>query len=323
MSLKGRLPIEDSLLFDGPIVNSLIIRGLPIFSQQFLKHIQSEQKRSFCINIFESILIIHTNMKWKFSLLFLTAILFFIVSCSDDSMTGSDDDSDPDNDRDPTFSYNHEDQPGSSAVDFLASDDFENLVIEIDYMEGYEPTDEMVNNLKSFLESRLSKSNITILSPSSIEAGGQSSYTANDVRDWEEEYRSEFSEENTLAAYVIILDGEYSDSNVLGIAYYNTSATLFGESIENASDGVGSTPRSLIESTVLQHEFGHLLGLVNNGVEMQANHQDEENGHHCNDENCLMYYAVETTDFFASLLGGEVPDLDDQCRADLAAAGGK
>lgn len=255
----------------------------------------------------------------------LTAMLFIFLSCSDNSITNSDNesDSDSDNDGDPTFSYNHEDQPGSSAVDFLASDDFESLVIEIDYMEGYKPTDETVNNLKSFLESRLNKSNITILSPSSIEADGQSSYSANDVRELEEEHRSEFSEENRLAAYVIILDGEYSQSNVLGIAYYNTSAALFGKSIQNASEGIGSNPKSLIESTVLQHEYGHLLGLVNNGVEMQQDHQDEENGAHCDDENCLMYYAVETSDFFASLIGGEVPELDDRCLADLAAAGGK
>lgn len=263
------------------------------------------------------------SMKRKSLFLSIFSILFLFLSCSDDSMTGSESDSDSDNDENPAFSYNHQDQPGSSAVDFLSSDDFENLIVEIDYMEGYEPTDETLSNLKSFLESRLNKSNITIMSPSSIDAGGQSSYTANEVRDLEEEHRSEFSEENTLAAYVIILDGEYSQSNVLGIAYYNTSAALFGESIQSASEGIGSNPKSLIESTVLQHEYGHLLGLVNNGVEMQEDHQDEENGHHCNNENCLMYYAVETTDFFASLLGGEVPDLDESCRADLSAAGGK
>lgn len=264
-------------------------------------------------------------MNWKPLLLSLTAILFIFLSCSDNSITNSDNesDSDSDNDGDPTFSYNHENQPGSSAVDFLASDDFKNLIIEIDYMEGYEPAEETLNNLKSFLENRLNKSNITILSPSSIEAGGQSSYTANDVRDLESEHRSEFSEENRLATYVIILDGEYSQSNVLGIAYYNTSAALFGESIKNASEGIGSNPRSLIESTVLQHEYGHLLGLVNNGVDMQEDHQDDGNGNHCDDENCLMYFAVETSDFFTSLLGGEVPDLDDNCRADLATAGGK
>lgn len=260
-------------------------------------------------------------MNWKPLFLSLFASLFLVLSCSDNTMTGSDnDDSD---DKDPIFSYNHENQPGSSAVDFLASDDFENLVIEIDYMEGYEPAEETLNKLKTFLESRLNKSNITILSPSSIEAGGQSSYTANDVRDLEDEYRSEFSEENRLAAYVIILDGEYSQSNVLGIAYYNTSAALFGESIQNASEGIGSNPKSLIESTVLQHEYGHLLGLVDNGIVMQADHRDDGNGNHCNNDNCLMYYAVETTDFFTSILGGEVPDLDDNCRADLAAAGGK
>lgn len=254
-------------------------------------------------------------MKWNSFFLSITAIFFLFLSCSDNPATNSD------NDSDPTFSYNHEDGPGESAVDFLTDQDFENLVVEIDYMDGYVPTDETINNLKSFFEERLNKSNVTILSPSSISAGGQSSYTSSDVRDLEGTHRSEYSEENTLSAYVIILDGEYSESNVLGIAYYNTSAALFGESIKNASEKVGSAPKSLIESTVLQHEFGHLFGLVDNGVQMQEAHR--ENGHHCTNDNCLMYYSVKTTDFFMSLLGGEVPDLDARCGADLAAAGGK
>jgi predicted Zn-dependent protease len=257
------------------------------------------------------------DMKWKSLTLPITVIFFLFLSCSDNSITDSG------NNGDPAFSYNHQDGPGESAVDFLTDQDFGNLVIEIDYMEGYKPTEEALNGLKSFLGERLHKSNIKIMSPSSIPADGQSSYTASDVRNLEEDYRSEYSEENTLAAYVIILDGEYSQSNVLGIAYYNTSTALFGESIESASSGVESNPRSIIEATILQHEFGHLLGLVDNGVEMQEDHKDRDHGEHCTNEDCLMYYSVRTTDFFSVLLGGEVPDLDAQCRADLAGAGGK
>jgi hypothetical protein len=221
------------------------------------------------------------------------------------------------------FSFDHERNPGVSAEDFLTSDEFDNLNLQIQYMEGYEPTAEALSDLQDFLEERLNKLNITILEPEEIPRSGQSAYTANDVRNLERDYRSEFSEEGTLAAYFIILDGEFDSANVLGIAHFNTSMALFGETIRSTSDGIFQLSRSTVESIVMQHEIGHIIGLVNNGVDMQTEHQDEENGRHCDVEECLMYFAVRTTDFFANIFDGNVPELDEQCIADLQAAGGK
>lgn len=261
-------------------------------------------------------------MKHTKPILLLAVFFFLFLSCDENSVTDSNPGHGDDNEN-PAFSYDHKNAPGNSAIDFLRDNEFENLVIEIDYMEGFKPTDDAINSLQTFLENRLNKKSVTILTPSSISAGGQSSYTASEVRNLEETHRSGFSEENTLAAYILILDGEYEQSNVLGIAHYNTSTALFGESIHNASTGVSSNPREIIEATVLRHEFGHLLGLVDNGIEMQEEHKDSQHADHCNNENCLMYYSVRTTDFFSVLLGGEVPELDNQCLTDLEAAGGK
>jgi hypothetical protein len=221
------------------------------------------------------------------------------------------------------FSFNHEQNPGTSALEFLKDDDFQDLVVQIQYMEGNAPTGQAIQYLEEFLEERLHKSSITILEPEMIPAAGQSSYTAAEVRDLEREHRSEFTEEGLLAAYFIILDGEFDQGNVLGIAHFNTSMALFGETIRSASGGVGQPSRSTVETIVMQHEVGHIIGLVNNGVEMQSDHQDEENGKHCDVEECLMYFAVRTTDFFANLFGGTIPELDEQCIADLQAAGGR
>lgn len=250
----------------------------------------------------------------------LISLLILFFSCDNSSVTDSE--SDSDNNGDQAFSFNHERNPGDSATDFLTDDDFDTLIIEIDYMEGYRPTDAALGSLEDFLNERLHKKTVTVLSPSEIPAEGQSSYSATEVRNLEEGYRSEYSEENRLVAYLIILDGEYDKSNVLGIAHYNTSMALFGETIQQAS-GVGQNSRKVVEATVMRHEFGHILGLVDNGVDMQQEHKDEQNGNHCNNENCLMYYSVRTTDFFAVLLGGNIPALDDECLADLNGAGGK
>lgn len=252
------------------------------------------------------------KLRYLFALLVLSTLIIF-TSCDTETVTDPGD----------TFSFNHERNPGVSATEFLTDDEFNNLVVQIQYMEGHEPESEALSNLQSFLQERLNKSSITILTPEEIPAEGQSSYTADEVRDLEREYRSQFSEAGTLAAYFIILDGEFDSANVLGIAHFNTSMALFGETIQNTSGGVGQPSKTAVETIVMRHEIGHIIGLVNNGVEMQSNHQDEENGAHCDVEDCLMYYAVRTTDFFANIFGGNIPELDEHCIADLQAAGGK
>lgn len=244
----------------------------------------------------------------------LISATLFIVSCDSDSVTEPGENG---------FSYNHEINPGQSAVDFLTDDDFERLVVQVQYMQGYEPTQEGLSNLETFLRDRLNKSSITIMEPEEIPAAGQSSYTANEIRDLEREHRTQFSSENQIAAYFIIVDGEYSDSDVLGIAHFNTSMALFGPKFNEVSSGLGSPSKEDVETIVMRHEFGHILGLVNNGVDMQENHQDTANGRHCDNDQCLMYYAFRNADLFGSIFGGSIPELDENCLADLQAAGGK
>jgi len=247
-------------------------------------------------------------------LFLILTFIFLFISCDSDSVTEPGDDE---------FSFNHEINPGQSATEFLNDDDFERLVVQVQYMQGYEPTQEGLSNLESFLGERLNKSSITIMEPEEIPAEGESSYTADDVRDLEREHRTQFSSENEIAAYFIILDGEYSDADVLGIAHFNTSMALFGPKFAEVSSGVGSPSKEDVETIVLRHEFGHNLGLVNNGVDMQENHQDTDNGRHCDNEECLMYYAFRNADLFGNIFGGSIPDLDENCIADLQAAGGK
>jgi hypothetical protein len=98
---------------------------------------------------------------------------------------------------------------------------------------------------------------------------------------------------------------------------------LLGGTIANNSGGFSQPSRETVETTVLQHEFGHILGLVGNGTPTVQDHQDEANGAHCDVDTCLMYFAVRTSDFVNNLMGGNVPELDSQCIQDLQANGGK
>ena len=74
----------------------------------------------------------------------------------------------------------------------------------------------------------------------------------------------------------------------------------------------------------MNHEFGHILGLVNNGTPVQSDHHDTANGAHCDVEDCLMYWQAETSGGLGDLVGmSSPPPLDPQCIDDLQANGGK
>lgn len=250
-------------------------------------------------------------------------IFFLILSGCGDQPTGMNDSSksndDPTDDEPIVFDFSHTRPPGDSNEDFITDQEFGQLVVEVQYMPGARPDESSLAALQDFLEKYLEKSSVTMLDPEEIPPGGQESYSPDDVRRLEKEYRQEYTTENRLSSYAIFLDGEYQSQNVLGIAYYNTSTAYFGDTIRRISGGIGEPSRTDIESTVLHHEFGHLMGLVNKGTNAQNNHHDSENGAHCTVEECLMYFSVQTTDFFANLFGGSIPELDDFCVADIEA----
>ncbi|WP_372638887.1 peptidase [Fodinibius sp.] len=215
--------------------------------------------------------------------------------------------------------------PGTSAEVFLTDSSFTRLELEIDYMPGHQPSQQALDSLKSFLQTRLQKSEVVITTPTEVQSGGGGTYSADEIRAFEEEYRDTYtdSRDHTLHAYFLITDGKFQEqNNVLAIAYFNTSMAFFGETVEEASSGIGAPPREKIEGTIFQHEFGHILGLVGNGTPTQSDHKTAGSAH-CTAEGCLMEPSVETTDFFANLFDGSIPDLDAQCIADLQANGGK
>ncbi len=256
----------------------------------------------------------------KLSLFILCfSLVLFINSCSDTTT---------DSGESTQQEFDSKAANGASAEHFLQSDTYSNLEIELDYMEGYAPKQESIKSLQTFLEERLNKSNISI-NTSEIPARSDGPYTTDMITTIEEEERDNYTEagNSTLHAYIVIVDGRFNDgedseSNVLGIAYWNTSMALFGETIANISgSGFGSPSQKQVESTVLRHEVGHNMGLVGNGTPTQTDHKTDDSAH-CTSEECLMAPSVRTGDIFQNL-SGEVPSLDDACIQDLQANGGK
>lgn len=212
--------------------------------------------------------------------------------------------------------------------DLLSAAKYESLVVEIQYFPGHAPTASAVTNLENFLEARLNKPGGISITQTEIASSAKSAYSADDIRAIEKANRKQSAVDKTVSAYFLFVDADYAgnsgSSKVLGIAYAPTSMAIFEKTVKDYSGGVGEPAESTLESTVILHEFGHILGLVNNGTTPQSTHQDTAHGKHCTNEDCLMYYTAETSDVIANLLtGGGVPQLDAACIADLKANGGK
>ena len=210
---------------------------------------------------------------------------------------------------------------GSSANELLSGSQYTSLKIEVQYMPGFAPDAAALNQLQTFLTAYLNKPAGITITTKEIAASGSTSLNADQVHAVEKANRSAFSINNQLAVYVLYTNGNFSDDKVLGIAYRNTSIALFGKKIRDNSGGLGQVSRTKLEATVLEHEIGHLLGLVDVGSAMQTPHK--ANGNHCSNQACLMFYSAETTDVLGVLRSGNVPALDDACVADLRANGGK
>jgi hypothetical protein len=245
-------------------------------------------------------------------------IVFSLQSCTKDSVT---------NDLENPISANQQ-TTGTSANDLLSDITFKSLIIEIAYVDGFLPTQEAIDNFVSFLDNRTYKpdgiSVITTILPSS----GNSTYTTQDIVAIEDANRTAYNSDSQIAVWAFFSDGESaSNSNnsvVLGTAYRNTSFVIYEKTIHEFSNSSFEPNRSMLETTVITHEFGHILGLTNLGTDMQTPHEDTEHQKHCNIESCLMYWSSETGSGIDNLMDSEAaPQLDAQCIADLQANGGK
>lgn len=216
---------------------------------------------------------------------------------------------------------------GASANDLLSGTKYSSLVIEIQYMPGFQPNATTVENLKTHLSTILNKPSGISIIQTQIAASGKSQLSLTDISNIEHQNRTQFSDNNKIAAYFLFVDAGYTEDNVngkvLGVAYRNTSMAIFEKTIQSNSGGLTQPSRVKLETTVVEHEFGHILGLVDIGSPMQNNHKDVAHGNHCTAQNCLMYWSVETTDIVANLVTGSIPVYDTQCMADLKANGGK
>ncbi len=243
------------------------------------------------------------------------ALAFLVLtSCSKD---------DTENDSSLVVKTNNKKALGTSAHDLLSDDKFDSMIIEVVYVEGFEPSATAINNFVYFLGSRINKSGGITVEKRVIPSPGNATYTNAQIIAIEDVNRIHYNDGSEIAVWAFFVDGKSSTDTsttvVLGTAYRNTSFVIYENTVQKLSNSPFKPSRTVLETTVIDHEFGHILGLTNAGTAMQSAHEDADHKRHCNVTTCLMYWESES----GNVLGGTIPVLDSQCIADLRANGGK
>jgi len=217
----------------------------------------------------------------------------------------------------------HNRRVGASAPELLGNNMYKSLVVEIQFIAGFKPEPGTLEYLRNFLETYLHKPGGFNIVLKEIPAIKQNALSKDDVLTIEKEKRTQFVQQDKIAIYILFTNGVHPGNKILGMAYRNTSAVVYGKAIRKYSSKAGRLSHQELESAVLLHEIGHLLGLVNKGSTSRSAHNDSTFKDHCNNKKCLMYHSVETKNLSSILLKGNMPVLDSGCIEDLIANGGK
>ena len=213
---------------------------------------------------------------------------------------------------------------------YIRSDNFQRLVIELDYVEGHGPRDGVTSQVRQRLAQVLAKPDgVVVIEDQRLSSHGSGkTWTFAELDTFANDQFGMTVTEGTIKMHLLFLDGEYDEDGsgtVLGLAWKSTHAALFKDTINSSCQGgiAGLNEEEFCrraEVSVMQHELGHVLGLVNNGLPMVEDHEDPDHPHHDESEGCVMYWAYENPDQIGSLLGDDpAPGFCDPSRQDIAA----
>lgn len=124
-------------------------------------------------------------------------------------------------------------------------------------------------------------------------------YRTADIEALAAKYRTVYSSGDTVSLFVLFLDGRYEidadvDQTVLGAALAGSGViAMFKPTIDGVNNPLSPDVVRFTEQATLVHELGHSFGLVNVGLPLVSNHEDPHHPSHCDDPDCVMYWANE------------------------------
>jgi hypothetical protein len=186
------------------------------------------------------------------------------------------------------------------------------LVLELSAQDGAAPASGNVSHLQSVLRSVSGKS-VSVDGPRRVD-GGARSWTAQDLRNLADGAARTGQSKANGVIRLLFLHGDFNgDKQVLGISVRGDVAAIFSDQLADAADPLVGP--AVLEDAVMEHEVGHLLGLVD--LWLHTGRQDPQHPGHSTNKNSVMYWAVESSLVTDLLTGGPPRDFDAADLADL------
>lgn len=200
-------------------------------------------------------------------------------------------------------------------------------IIEVDHVAGRDPTPAAFDAVKSRVAPLVDKESVQVHRGTAPVAGG-GPWTVDKILDLHRATQDEKNGDGRVVTHVLYLDGRFrddgQDTNALGVTIGHDVIAIFDAAIDDACSPLNACffNEVEIEKAVLIHEFGHALGLVNRGVAMVQDHEDEQHEGHSDNPDSVMFWQVETA---GGILGlSSIPtEFDANDRRDLCAVSGR
>lgn len=207
-------------------------------------------------------------------------------------------------------------QPGGAAAALVGRTAHATLRVEIDHVEGREPSPAAIELLRLRLSERTDHpGGIEVVIDDVLPPTGVDQHTADGLRALAHRHSDGWPTAEKGVVHVLYLDGEGHPSlghDLLGAAFGARSVVLFPDAIDRAVGGSESR-RALVERWTLVHEAGHVLGLVGLGAPQVVVHEASHHAGHCATPGCVMGWSADE----------RATDFCERCKDDLRAIGGR
>ena len=206
-------------------------------------------------------------------------------------------------------------QVGALSEDLLGGARYDSLVLELQPMGNAQLSQEAINHVRSFLLEVLSWKSEQLRitqNPALFNYADPESQEGRISVQWartiEKRVRRTQALLNRGSLFVLISDSRSSDdtdtARTFGLSHRSSSIILYHPTILENSGTEATPQRWRLEAAVLEHELGHLLGLVNSNREKKSanagqnthgdpdqdpDHESKESPTHCSNPACLMH----------------------------------
>jgi len=178
------------------------------------------------------------------------------------------------------------------------------LIVEIDTQDGTSADGGAIDHLLATLGSIADKQGIDLAGGNSF-SSNVDIWTTDDLKAVAADNREQFSGPDAVVIYIVYVHGQFGEGGVLGVAHSASEIGLFPDEWSGLGGLLGSD--AAIERSVVLHEVGHLLGLVNLSYESEIAHEDPEHDGHSANEDSVMHWAIDST-LIGQIFSGPPPD---------------